>query len=602
MPSNLKFGIWILLVWLTSGSAGLHAQSEMLTERIFAAEANMNSDPALGVAQLKLLMDEAVATDQPLAVAEARRALALQLNVLGRNTESLTLLETALEDFRRLNQPLREALTLRHIGVVHYDENRLEQATASYIDALRLFDKHGEALESAKTRANLGNVYYALEQFDQAIEVQRAAMAVFEQAGLEIGVAGTAMNLGASLLAKQRQDGPSQSDELSEAKLVLAKSLEIFEKLGNPRGELKILSNLGRVALMEGQFELSENYYQRALARAREVGDAAEVFIAELHLLDVFADSGRLEQALANAERLLAAVDSGQMSAKPDDKVTLLSIASSVHERLGHQDQALALSKQAFDLGMSQARRELSQRMDEIRAQYQAEILAAENERLRQEGEIAKLNASRQQLLLIVAVVVAVLGLVLAGVMVQTLRMRERIRKRLDHAANHDPLTGCLNRRGLRQAVEDLPYADAEILLIDLDDFKKLNDTLGHDAGDAVLAQVRPRLSPLLRESDLLCRWGGEEFLVVRRGDAQERGSGSFGERIRRCFADQPMNLGQTESAVTVSIGSAPLRPGMPFAEVLRAADQALLEAKRQGKNRHQANQSSAQPSPAQSV
>ena len=231
--------------------------------------------------------------------------------------------------------------------------------------------------------------------------------------------------------------------------------------------------------------------------------------------------------------------------------------------------------------------------------QYQAEILAAENERLRQEGEIAKLNASRQQLLLIVAVVVAVLGLVLAGVMVQTLRMRERIRKRLDHAANHDPLTGCLNRRGLRQAVEDLPYADAEILLIHLDDFKKLNDTLGHDAGDAVLAQVRPRLSPLLRESDLLCRWGGEEFLVVRRGDAQERGSGSFGERIRRCFADQPMNLGQTESAVTVSIGSAPLRPGMPFAEVLRAADQALLEAKRQGKNRHQANQSSAQPSPA---
>ena len=209
-------------------------------------------------------------------------------------------------------------------------------------------------------------------------------------------------------------------------------------------------------------------------------------------------------------------------------------------------------------------------------------------------------RAFRAIVLLIVAVVVAVLGLVLAGVMVQTLRMRERIRKRLDHAANHDPLTGCLNRRGLRQAVEDLPYADAEILLIDLDDFKKLNDTLGHDAGDAVLAQVRPRLSPLLRESDLLCRWGGEEFLVVRRGDAQERGSGSFGERIRRCFADQPMNLGQTESAVTVSIGSAPLRPGMPFAEVLRAADQALLEAKRQGKNRHQANQSSAQPSPSE--
>ena len=183
--------------------------------------------------------------------------------------------------------------------------------------------------------------------------------------------------------------------------------------------------------------------------------------------------------------------------------------------------------------------------------------------------------------------------------------------KALEQSALTDPLTGMHNRRFVLQRLDDdqrlarrhLEEAlrlgqsaptDAELsfVMIDLDHFKRINDELGHAAGDAVLVQMRPRLQKVFRDSDYLVRWGGEEFLVVARGTSRE-GLADLAERARCVVADEPFIIPDGEPLrVTCSIGFAcyPLDPaeprGAPWSAVLAVADAALYAAKREGRNR----------------
>ncbi|MFO1173712.1 MAG: diguanylate cyclase [Paracoccaceae bacterium] len=167
-----------------------------------------------------------------------------------------------------------------------------------------------------------------------------------------------------------------------------------------------------------------------------------------------------------------------------------------------------------------------------------------------------------------------------------------------------DPLTGLHNRRyGLpcmeriaeRAAGSDRPFA---VLLIDLDRFKLVNDTWGHAAGDAVLAEVACRLRQELRGCDLLARIGGEEFLAAL-PDTGFDAAHAIAERLRHAVGDRPVKVaGGTSVQVTLSIGLAVGGPasGCPDGPegLMARADRALLAAKAQGRNRVRLDRSAA--------
>ncbi len=153
------------------------------------------------------------------------------------------------------------------------------------------------------------------------------------------------------------------------------------------------------------------------------------------------------------------------------------------------------------------------------------------------------------------------------------------------HLAEHDPLTGLRNRRGFREGIDaHIAGTPAVSLLIcDLDNFKRVNDSLGHEAGDEVLAIFSALLRDCTREADVPTRLGGEEFALVLPG-AGETEAMAVAERLRRAvherFAEHP-------AAVSVSIGVATSGPGMASAAALmRAANRALYAAKHLGRDR----------------
>ena len=157
--------------------------------------------------------------------------------------------------------------------------------------------------------------------------------------------------------------------------------------------------------------------------------------------------------------------------------------------------------------------------------------------------------------------------------------------------ATHDSLTGLLNRQGILERLDtELARAGRDqksvgIVMADLDHFKKVNDTHGHLAGDAVLREAASRMRTAVRVYDHIGRYGGEEFLVVLPGCSEE-GMVQQAERLRACVSQSPIATPEAPLQVTLSLGAACAAPGMNQMDLLRAADEALYRAKRNGRDR----------------
>ena len=157
----------------------------------------------------------------------------------------------------------------------------------------------------------------------------------------------------------------------------------------------------------------------------------------------------------------------------------------------------------------------------------------------------------------------------------QALLLKERI--------NSDPLTGLLNRRGVDLAVTSLmsrrePFG---VLLIDIDHFKAINDTLGHDAGDRAIKALAAKLRDVARDRDVVGRWGGEEFIMLS-PSSEPRSIEGFAQRVRREVAAMEV---PGVPAMTISVGITRFPLFEPFEETVKRADEALYTAKAQGRN-----------------
>lgn len=177
--------------------------------------------------------------------------------------------------------------------------------------------------------------------------------------------------------------------------------------------------------------------------------------------------------------------------------------------------------------------------------------------------------------------------------MVQDISTRKSLEARLTHQASHDPLTNLANRTLFRQRVEialqRAPLRDRVVVMfLDLDNFKAVNDSLGHSAGDQLLVAAAARLLNATRGSDTVARFGGDEFAILLENVRDDDETRIIAERITRAMR-QPIQAGGDIVTVGVSIGIARAHSDAEGAdEVLRNADVAMYTAKGGGKDRYQ--------------
>lgn len=194
-------------------------------------------------------------------------------------------------------------------------------------------------------------------------------------------------------------------------------------------------------------------------------------------------------------------------------------------------------------------------------------------------------------------------ALLTALVLLLTHRTLTSYQERVESLAATDKLTGAYNRNAF-----DLLFAQAKadslrskeplsMLLLDLDHFKKVNDSFGHQAGDAVLVGVVEQLRSSIREADMLFRWGGEEFLVILKACPQQRAL-ALAETIRQQLQQTPLRFETRSIAVTASLGVAEYLPPEDVDLLFKRVDLALYSAKAKGRNRAEA---ASEPEPSSS-
>jgi diguanylate cyclase (GGDEF)-like protein len=192
------------------------------------------------------------------------------------------------------------------------------------------------------------------------------------------------------------------------------------------------------------------------------------------------------------------------------------------------------------------------------------------------------------------------------AITISDITARKRSEEQILHLAHHDPLTGVLNRSLLHDRIEqamDLAKRNQSgigVFLIDLDCFKKINDTFGHAAGDDVLTIVANRMKESIRATDSIIRMGGDEFVIVLTDLRYQADATQFGEMLVRKLRE-PMTIAGRTLKATISVGGvAYCDPAMGSDHLLLQADLALYQAKEKGRNQFCIAGSSAMKAMAQ--
>jgi diguanylate cyclase (GGDEF)-like protein len=380
-----------------------------------------------------------------------------------------------------------------------------------------------------------------------------------------------------------------RGDHVEERRASLA-ALEHAKRSGSNKWLANALVNLGDSYLKTHDFAESLKYSKEALPVMQSLREGGDEPIVLFNEGLAYIGLGNIKQGEKLAEQAISQSLAGDSVL--DVKELLRDYADAL-EHAGFLMMAIQVYHRYFDISekfMTDTRQraflELSAKFDDERKARELELLRRDNELKASEVRGQRLQ---QQLILTGAFFVTC---ICAALIWAFARVR-RANKSLRFNSERDALTGLRNRRYFNEYVLSVDGArpvSGCVLLADLDNFKRINDTLGHPAGDAVLATVSHRLSAALRESDKLVRWGGEEFLAILDPITPEQANLTVERLLHAVRRDPVLWNGHTiECTISIGYGFFPMvgsETEISLDSAISLVDKALYEAKRRGRNR----------------
>jgi diguanylate cyclase (GGDEF)-like protein len=427
----------------------------------------------------------------------------------------------------------------------------------------------------------LSRIYTNTDNYDRASEEVESARTLALSLGDEAALC--EVEIRASDIADRK------GNRSAERSASLA-ALEHAKLSGSDKWLARAAVNLSDSYLKSHDYAESLKYSKQALPIADEVLTAGETTIASFNEGLAYIGLGEIKAGEKLAEGAIAEAVAGDNLVAAQD---LLREYANALERAGYLMMAIQVYHRYDEMGskiMTGARQraflELSAKFDDERRARELELLRRDNALKAAEMRTQTL---RQQFILAGALFVTCICAALVWAVARVRKANDRLR----FNSERDALTGLRNRRYFNEhvlSVEGAHPVGGCVLLADLDHFKRINDTQGHPAGDAVLATVSHRLSAALRESDKLVRWGGEEFLAVLDPITPEQADRTV-ERLLHAVRRDPVLWNGQAIKCTISIGYAcfPMAGSdmeISLESAIGLIDKALYEAKRRGRNR----------------
>ncbi|MBW8758564.1 MAG: GGDEF domain-containing protein [Burkholderiales bacterium] len=497
--------------------------------------------------------------------------------------EAQVLLPAALPDWLRLRLLMNSAFVKNRGG--HYDE-----AMARYNQALKLADETGPMWRRIDLRALVASVLFDAGQTDKAAEINHEQMRLATESADEFGIS-SAYTMRAIEFSRGRDSGTVLADWRA--------ALE-HARLGGSKHQILIgMGNIADYYLQHGDFQTAYDLADKALPLAVAANDlpAQSVAVANKGLALIgmhHKDEGLplVRQSNSIDERSGTAVDISEAQHELGDYL----------ERAGYLDDALAAYHQYRQLSEELNQQDRQRALIELQESFANENRQHELDMLGREGRLKDEEIRHHELQVkqwTAGGVVSVLLLAVVAVLARRLRVRNQLlsvsNEQLRLQAEIDPLTGLSNRHHLQAVMADKHAGGLEgtLYLLDVDHFKQINDRCGHAGGDTVLVEIARRLRQVLRDDDLIVRWGGEEFLVLVRPLPQGEAD-ALAQRLLCALAEAPVMHDGDPVPVSASIGFAPfpLRRAPAQGELplnweraISLVDAAMYLAKAHGRN-----------------
>ncbi|CAN5495001.1 hypothetical protein BH11PSE9_BH11PSE9_01830 [soil metagenome] len=505
----------------------------------------------------------------------------------GNMQDADALLDDARKRLAHTSPPLTRLRVIAAHAWVKKESGQLEPAMRLFQDGLALADELAAPEWQFDMRCGLARVYLQAGQLERARRIGSEAMAIAVRSADDFSLYRVYGTEGILLDAANDRAGMRHAFEraLAHARLANAGSAESLT-----------LSNLSDVFLKNGDFQTAITMAEQALPLTRKLGDRDGETVALFN-------AGVAHIALHELElgkRLVA-----ESIAIDEKRGVLASMSNSYNElgqyleRAGDAAGAVQAYHRHRALADDIVQRDQQKVLVELQERFEAERRTKDLALLNREGAIKSEQLHRQALqqdlwwLLAASFTLSLGALIwLHGRVRRTNRLLVASNLALSVQSERDPLTGLANRRHFDAAVTQASAGPFEgtLFLIDIDYFKRVNDSHGHAAGDAVLVEVAERLRAALREQDLLVRWGGEEFLVVVRGSNAAQVD-VLAMRLLHALAGVPVSVQGRSLTITASIGYAtfpvpPDAPAVSAERAIRLVDSALYLAKAHGRNR----------------
>ena len=489
---------------------------------------------------------------------------------------------------------LRVAITS---GEAYAEEGNFPMALTKLDAAATMARQDGRPVTVVMALNALARLYGKMREYDKGFATLAEAMPYAEMSDSPGRVA---------TLRSTEYGLAIDSGQPERAVAALLAALQLERKIGATAMVAYTLSNLSDSYLKAHDYPQALRYAELVIAQARAMGDFRLEATGRVNVGQAYLGMGKLGDGKRSFEEGLAMFE--KSGSKPDLQEVLAEYGLAL-ERAGDLEGAVVayhrerkLSNEMFERRRQKAMMELQAKYEGDRKERQIELLRRENQVKSTELENRKLQ---QRIWWLLAAVLG-LGAAIVGILYNKVRHANaqlQVKNlELKQQSVRDPLTGLYNRRhfqefmrsfvptekrGAGNSGEDLIGA---LFLLDVDHFKHINDNHGHAAGDAVLKMISLALKDILRETDMIVRWGGEEFLAflpaVPRSTLED-----IARRVLTGISDRSVEYQGQALSVNVSIGFSPypLAPGgqaLPWERAVNLVDMALYMAKSHGRNR----------------
>lgn len=477
---------------------------------------------------------------------------------------------------------------------------KFDQALKQYLDMLKLSEQLPRRQLQAKmhTWDLISGLYLQIKDPEKALAATTEALAVSAASQAPKAFVAISISRGVALSSLKRNN---------EALKEYETALKIAKEENLPYSVALALFNMADQYLIKKDYKRAEAYARESIAKSEALENEWGVVGAKVNLGLALGYQGKVKEGADLVKQSMEFFDKGHAQT---DVESIMGELSQMYEAAGMYKEALAqvreqqkLSDQIFQSDRAKTVATLQEEFDAEQRKKQIEILAKDN--ALKDADIK--NHRLQQLVTGLASLVGILaGCFIYMLYRRSKRLNEQLQEvnmQLEFHAIRDALTGLHNRRSFislmanrisRVEIErrEGSYRNPDcMVLMDIDHFKHINDTWGHAVGDVVLKEVAVRLKSVVRDEDMVMRWGGEEFLIYSPKSNPEQIT-SLVERVLRTIGDTPFTHGALTIPVTVTAGFI----SVPFSDVpeefcdweraLQIADMALYLGKTHGRNR----------------